>query len=177
MTDEQLIPFREELSKVPKFQWVKTDKAGRVVHFKDVIYHNNMMLVEFDDGTRVNYDLLGDAVMKIADDAMLLDIQPETIPLVQQNIPISTAPQVSIGKRVGTPIQELLKKQKPNLIPIKISLELNLPSVSLYKVLAQSFDKADEEIVEYIVDDLDVPLIKEAVKKSIAKFYSEDNGQ
>lgn len=182
MTDEQLAVYKMELANVPKFQWLKTDKAGQVTYYKDVISVNNMVLVEFTDGSRVNYDLLGDAVMKIESDEMLLDIATESVDQMSQyNVPVSNAPAptVSIGKpqpqKPSSPIHALLEKQKSNPVPIEFSIDLNLPPVSLYNVLSQSFDNADEEIVEFIVAELDINKIKEAVKDAILNFY-KNNG-
>lgn len=177
MTEEQLIPYWEELSAVPKFQWVKTDKAGQVCEFKGVSHQNGMILVEFTDGTRVNYDLLGDAVMKILDDSMLLEINGS--PVQQAPVPAKAAPigNVSIGKtQEENPIHALLKKQKDNPVPIEITVHMNLPPVALYGVLSSSFDNADEEIVDYVVSGIDVTKIKEAVKEAIINFYKDNNG-
>lgn len=175
MTEEQLAPLREELAAVPKFQWVKTDKAGRVTEFKDVVVVNGMILVEFTDGTRVKYDMLGDAVMRIQDDSMLLNIAPD--PVANHGVPINNAtPHVSIGTpKPKSPIHALLEKQKSNPVPVEISIEMNLPPVSLYKVLSQSFDNADDDIVEFIVADLDVPMIRDAVRRAITNFYTGTN--
>jgi len=179
MTEQDLIPLREELSAVPKFQWVKTDKAGRIVKFKDVVEVNGMVLVEFDDGTRVKYDMLGDAVMKIQDDTMLLNIEPDPvsshgIPINGPASPVISNVNIGMAKPPASPIHALLEKQKDNPVPVDISIELNLPPVSLYKVLSQSFENADDDIVDYIVADLDVPQIKEAVRSAIANFYKEN---
>lgn len=175
MNADQLAPIKEELQSVPKFQWVKTEKTGHVVQFKDVVYSNGMILVEFNDGSRVNYDLLGDVVIKVEDDAMLLDLGTTEVQHTQVN-------QVNIGKpkqvhqtSSDTPVQALLRKQKPNVVPVEISIQLNLPSVSLYKVLSQSFENADDEIVQFIVADLDIQVIKDAVKEAILNFYHNDN--
>jgi hypothetical protein len=181
MTDEQLAVYKMELSNVPKFQWLKTDKAGQVTYYKDVISVNNMVLVEFTDGSRVNYDLLGDAVMKIESDEMLLDIATESVDQMSQyNVPVhnAPAPTVSIGKpqpqKSYSPIHALLEKQKSNPVPIEFSIDLNLPPVSLYNVLSQSFENADEEIVEFIVAELDINKIKDAVKDAILNFYKSN---
>ena len=182
MTDEQLAAYKMELSNVPKFQWLKTDKAGQVTYYKDVVSVNNMVLVEFTDGSRVNYDLLGDAVMKIESDDMLLDIATDSVnQMSQYNVPVhnAPAPTVSIGKpqqhqKQMKPIHALLEKQKSNPVPIEFSIDLNLPPVSLYNVLSQSFENADEDVVEFIVADLDIDKIKEAVKDAILNFYKSN---
>ena len=179
MTEQDLMPLREELSKIPKFQWVKTDKAGRVTEFRDVVLVNDMILVEFTDGSRVKYDMLGDAVMKIQDDTMLLDINNDIVPADPQSLH-TPAPTVSIGtprpQQNANPVHALLAKQKTNPVPVEISIEMNLPPLSLYKVLSQSFDNADSDIVDFIVQDLDVPMIREAVREAITNFYTQHNG-
>lgn len=178
MTEQDLLPLREELSKVPKFQWIKTDKVGRVTEFKDVVLVNDMVLIEFKDGSRVKYDMLGDAVMKIQDDSMLLDLS--SAPVTEQSIH-TPPPTVSIGtpkpQQLANPVHALLAKQKTNPVPVEISIEMNLPPVSLYKVLSQSFDNADNDIVDFIVADLDVPMIREAVREAITNFYKQNNGE
>lgn len=170
MTQEQLEPIREDLRTVPKFQWIKTENMGKVVHFKDVSEVNGMILVEFDDGSRVNMDMIGEVVLKVYNDSEILEMTPE-----EQYTP--NTPTVNIKKAQqqykDSPIQTLLRKQKPNMMNMEISIELNLPSHELYKVLSTSFDNADEEIVEFIVADLDVPLIKDAVRNAIKAYYQQ----
>lgn len=177
MTPAQLEPFKEELSVVPKFQWVKSDKAGTISYYKDVVFFNSMILVEFTDGSRVNYDMLGDVVMKVMNDSDLLEVSNDTHTAIEMG---GGSPKVNIHKGQATktqpkesPIQNLLKKQKQNPVCIDISIELNVPSPELYKVICSSFDNAEDEIVEFIVADLDLPLIKAAVQDAVKKYYSE----
>lgn len=192
MTDDQIISvIRDEMSQVPKFQWVKTHRAGEISMFRDVTVVDGSPYIEFQDGSRIKHDMVGDVVMKVADDSMLLDIGPggmdPTISSVdediyapipgQPNAPLRPGqqPNVNIGMpqpKPESPIHSLLKKQKAEPVPIEISVNLKLPPVELYKVLSSSFDNADEEIVEFVVADLDVPMIKQAVKDAITQFYT-----
>lgn len=174
MTDEQLLPYWEELSAVPKFQWIKTERAGLVSYFQGVTHQNGMVLIEFADGSRVNYDMLGDAVMKIYDDTMLLDLGDEAV--VQQPRPQhrTQVGPVSIGQpaQKENPIHQLLNKQKENPVGISIEIQLNLPPAQLYAVLSSSFENAEDEIVDYVVQGIDVPAIKDAVRRAILNHYN-----
>jgi hypothetical protein len=173
MTEAYLANINEELSNIPKFQWIKTDRAGTISYFKSIIAMDETVFVEFKDGSRIKYELLGDIVMRIYDDSMLLHIENVSAPI---NSPL----QVQIGKPAVTnnsnPVYALLSKQKVNMVPIEISVELNLPAISLYKVLSQSFEEADNDIVEFIIADLDITKIRAAVRTAITNFYENTNG-
>jgi hypothetical protein len=74
------------------------------------------------------------------------------------------------------PITSLLEKQKPNWVEVDIKLKLNLPSKSLYNVLTTSFEDADSEIIEFVVRDLDLEIIKESLRINIKEIYKGTNG-
>lgn len=73
-----------------------------------------------------------------------------------------------------SPIRSLLQKQKPNWIDVSFKLKLNLPSKNLYDVLNGSFEGADEEIINFVVDDMDLDIIKEALRKNIREIYKKN---
>lgn len=172
---EKIESLRTELSEVPKFQWIKTERLGEISYYKDVVDVNGTVFVEFNDGSRVNYNLLGDVVLKITDDSMLIDAAldlPSNAPTHVNGVSINKTAKTAVN---DSPIRALLKKQKPNPVGIDISIELNLPSVNLYNVLNQSFENANAEIVDFIVADLDINVIKDAVKDAILKFYQQED--
>jgi hypothetical protein len=74
------------------------------------------------------------------------------------------------------PITSLLEKQKPNWVEVGIKLKLNLPTKSLYNVLTSSFEDADREIIEFVVNDLDLEIIKESLRINIREIYKGTNG-
>jgi hypothetical protein len=74
-----------------------------------------------------------------------------------------------------TPIHKLLKKQKPNWVDINISIKLNLPTKDLYTVLINSFEGAEDEIAEYVVEGVEIEDIKKALSESIKNaFYGKE---
>ena len=173
MTPEQLQSLRETLSAVPVYQWVKTERTGTVCHFQDITEDDGLLFVEFSDGSRVNYNLLDEMLVKLTSEAeaMQLGGDPITLDTPLNSIgkaTIRNGPQATVKEN---PIHTLLKKQKPNKVGVDISLDLNMPPKDLYKVLEGSFDNAQEEIVEFIVADINIENIRTAVKDAIKKFY------
>jgi hypothetical protein len=55
-----------------------------------------------------------------------------------------------------------------------IELTLSLPSIDLYRVLKESFDNGEENILSYIVDNIDTTDIKEAIKESLRVMYNQN---
>ena len=57
--------------------------------------------------------------------------------------------------------------------PVYIEMELNvsLPSKSLFNVIKESFENGDEKLLDYIVQDIDVSSIKEAIRASLSNMY------
>jgi hypothetical protein len=75
------------------------------------------------------------------------------------------------------PIVSLLQKQKPNWVEVSINLKLNLPTKNLYNVLSSSFDDAEDEIIEFVVRDLDIEVIKDSLRINIKDIYKGNGAQ
>ena len=54
---------------------------------------------------------------------------------------------------------------------VSIKLKLNLPSKELYGVLSTSFEDADKEIIEFVLDGVDIEDIKASLAQSIRSNY------
>ena len=76
-----------------------------------------------------------------------------------------------------SPIYKLLKKQKKNLIEVSIKIKLNLPPKELYGVLLSSFEDAEKEIIDFVLDGVDIDNIKSSLADSIKKSYYADSGK
>jgi hypothetical protein len=68
-----------------------------------------------------------------------------------------------------------LEKQKPNWVEVGIKLKLNLPTKSLYNILTSSFEDADTEIIEFVVNDLDIEIIKDSLRQNIREIYKANH--
>lgn len=169
---QKIQSIKDDLAKYSKFQWIKTENQGNIVEFKDVVESGNLIFVEFNDGTRCNFGLLDEYILKVSGDTELLDFSKETQTDQKKNMSATA----SIGKKnaIVNPIHALLNKQKPNVVGIEIAMEINIPPLELYKVICESFDNAEDEIINYIVSGLDVDVIRSSVKEAIKKFYNSD---
>jgi hypothetical protein len=98
-------------------------------------------------------------------------------PVSHNNLPVRNV-MLSESKakvpNLENPIVSLLQKQKPNWVEVGINLKLNLPTKNLYNVLTTSFEDAEEEIIEFVVRDLDIELIKESLRINIKDIYKSN---
>lgn len=166
--DKELSPFI--------YKWTKGDNDGEICEYKNLYKDptTGIIWINFKEGNRINYLLLND---------FMLQIEPSSIKqgAIEQvaNIPMRNV-MVSDNKAKVTlhdnPIVSLLQKQKPNWVEVGINLKLNLPTKSLYNVLSSSFEDAENEIIEFVVRDLDIELIKDSLRINIKDIYNKGNG-
>lgn len=175
---DKIEELKDRLSGYAKYQWLKTERAGTVTEFLNVaIEQDGSVMVEFMDGSRCKYELLNEFLLKTNNPNELLDVESPVL-VDQQQSSKAKIGNASIRNGItatvqvqDNPIHTLLKKQKPNPVNVDISIEMNIPSSELYNVICQSFDNADEEIVNYIVSGLDIETIKASVKTAIQQYY------
>lgn len=182
LTDKTLPELKEELSQ-KDFQWIKGDKMGNIEGFKDIVSDEitGMTFVEFVSGGRINLELLNEYMDMFA--ASKVDYSNSHIPIPQPEIPAiqqttqakvqKIQPQVSAIELEESPIYTLLKKQKENWVNVNITLKLNLPSKSLYNVLISSFDGAENEVIDYVTEGIDIEDIRAALGESISSYYEQ----
>lgn len=168
LLDKELSPF--------VYKWTKGDNDGEICEYENLFKDptTGIIWINFRGGSRINYLLLNDFMLQIEPSA----IKQGAIEQVA-NIPIRNV-MLSDNKAKVTlpdnPIVSLLQKQKPNWVEVGINLKLNLPTKSLYNVLNSSFDDAEDEIIEFVVKDLDIELIKDSLRINIKDIYNKGNG-
>lgn len=158
-----------------EFQWVKGDYASSSERFKSVSSDGENKFMIFMSGRRINVDLL--------DEFMIYFPAPPEQPRQQHPSPQKNSSVTAIvydeqnlsnGKE-DSPIYKLLKKQKKNSVEVAIKLKLNLPSKDLFSVLSSSFEDAEKEIINFVLDGVDIEDIKLALAESIKKSYYLQN--
>lgn len=177
---EQNIEDIKERFKSSEFQWIKGDYLSSTEDYKNVISNGDAIFIEFLSGRRINLDLLEEYMV-------YFPAQPKIAPQIQQPQIQHTAHNQTAKKdstvtsivydeqlknhNEDSPIYKLLRKQKKNLVEVSIKLKLNLPSKELYGVLSTSFDDADKEIIEFVLDGVDMEDIKASLAQSIRSNY------
>ncbi len=164
--DRELKPFL--------YKWTKGDNAGTVCEYESVFKDptTGIIWINFKGGTRINYGLLNEYMMRIDSSSIV-----HNEPVVQNSLPIKNVMLSESKSKVPdleNPIVSLLQKQKPNWVEVGINLKLNLPTKSLYNVLSTSFEDAEEEIIEFVVRDLDIEIIKESLRINIKDIYKSN---
>jgi hypothetical protein len=176
MLDKELKPFF--------YKWTKGDNNGQVCEYESVFKDpaSGIIWINFKGGTRINYSIMSEYMIEIdpiPQNNTTNQLQPITkaqnsrIP-VQEQYPVKNvmlADSSNTKSVEENPIVSLLQKQKPNWVEVGIKLKLNLPTKNLYNVLTSSFEDAENEIIEFVVNDLDLEIIKESLRINIKEIY------
>ena len=165
--DKELKPFL--------YKWTKGDNSGTVCEYESVFKDptTGIIWINFKGGTRINYALLNEYMMQI-DASSIVHNEPVS---QNNNLPVKNVMLSESKAKVPdleNPIVSLLQKQKTNWVEVGINLKLNLPTKNLYNVLTSSFDDAEEEIIEFVVRDLDIEIIKESLRINIKDIYKSN---
>jgi hypothetical protein len=74
------------------------------------------------------------------------------------------------------PVFILMSKAKKNDSEISMNITVSLPPKNLYDIAKESFDAGDKKFVEYIIQNITVDEIKEALKVAITEMYEKQSG-
>ena len=176
---EQLSNIREDLSKIKEFQWIKGDNVGQITMFQDVVQDDDIVFVTFTNNTRCNISLLDEYVLKLGIGDKPLEISSDMQAAIEQSSDqINTAVVGPAKMKSNTvisnnPIHELLKKRKTNLMGISIDLELNVPPKELLVILEDSFDNAEDDVVNFVLSSINTEDIKKSVKSALSEYYKK----
>jgi len=166
--DKELSPF--------VYKWTKGDNDGEICEYENLFKDptSGIIWINFKGGSRINYLLLNDFMLQIEPSAIKQEAIEQLASLPMRNVMLSdNKSKVTLP---DNPIVSLLHKQKANWVEVGINLKLNLPTKNLYNVLTSSFEDAEEEIIEFVVRDLDIELIKDSLRINIKDIYNKANG-
>ena len=168
LLDKELSPF--------VYKWTKGDNDGEICEYENLFKDptTGIIWINFKGGSRINYLLLNDFMLQIEPTAVKQGAIEQVANMPVRNVMLSdNKAKVTLP---DNPIVSLLEKQKPNWVEVGINLKLNLPTKSLYNVLNSSFEDAENEIIEFVVKDLDIELIKDSLRINIKDIYNKGNG-
>ena len=86
--------------------------------------------------------------------------------------PAPTPKQPEVPSYKSDPVYLMLDKSKKFDTEVTIDLLMSLPKKSLYEVIDDSFEDGGKKMVEFIVKELDVEKIKEAIQVSLEANYN-----
>jgi hypothetical protein len=158
------------------FQWIKGENLMNVVHYKNIVQQDDQFFICFSDGTRINYEILEEYMTWFPSQRKEVKPQPQvTQPTTQSQASVSSikfgdSPNV-ISEASQSPIYNLLARQKKKPVEIELKIKVPLPSKDLFNVLTSSFDDAETEIIQFIIDSIDIDDIRNTLSKSIRENY------
>jgi hypothetical protein len=158
------------------FQWIKGDDALSIETFKSMSLNGETAFIEFTSGKRINLDLLEEFMTYFpsqpkAPEPIAIETVTHQEPRVSRVTEVVYQDHSSGMSDVDSPIYKLLRKQKKNIVEVSIKMKLNLPPKELYGVLSTSFEDADNEIINFVLDGVDIDDIKASLAESIKKSY------
>jgi len=158
------------------FQWIKGENMMNIVHYNKIVQQDDQFFICFSDGTRINYEILEEYMTWFP--SPIKEVKPQqqvTQPTTQSQASVSSikfgdSPNV-ISEASQSPIYNLLARQKKKPVEIELKIKVPLPSKDLFNVLTSSFDDAETEIIQFIIDSIDIDDIRNTLSKSIRENY------
>lgn len=156
------------------FQWIKGENLMDVVVFDSVTQQEDQFYIHFKGGTRINYSILEEYMTWFP--SQRIEPKPAPAPVAQSQASVSSikfgdSGTVTISQASQSPIYNLLARQKKKPVEIELKIKVPLPSKDLFNVLTSSFDDAENEIVQFIIDSIDIDDIRNTLSKSIRENY------
>ena len=155
------------------FQWIKGENLMNVVSFDIVTQQDDEFYIHFKGGSRINYNILEEYMTWYP--SQRIEPRPAPTPVPQSQASVSSIKFGDGGSAVNeasqSPIYNLLARQKKKPVEIEFKIKVPLPSKDLFNVLTSSFDDAENEIVQFIIDSIDIDDIRNTLSKSIRENY------
>ena len=157
------------------FQWIKGENLMNVVSFDAVTHQDDQFYIHFKGGSRINYSILEEYMTWYPTQRVEPRPAPASTPAPQSQASVSSIKFGDTGAIVTeasqSPIYNLLARQKKKPVEIELKIKVPLPSKDLFNVLTSSFDDAENEIVQFIIDSIDIDDIRNTLSKSIRENY------
>lgn len=107
-------------------------------------------------------------------------IPPKPTPATVSNFGVISQPTQQVYQepeivksKVNTedPVYIMMSKSKKVDKQFEMSLTVSMPPKNLYDVVKESFDEGGQKLIEYIIENIDINDIKEALKIAITEMY------
>jgi len=156
------------------FQWVKGDNFMEIESFESVVDTGGEFFINFKSGRRINHALLEEYLTWFPSPQKKEVVNPPQTVQQKQTEITSVKFMDSQNQVYGSsdyPIYKILARQKKKDVEIGINIKVPLPSKDLFNVLVSSFDDAENEIIQFIIDSIDLEEIRKTLSRSIRENY------
>jgi hypothetical protein len=158
------------------FQWVKGENMMDIENFQKVSQSGDDFFIEFKSGRRIKYSLLEEYLTWFPSVTVVTQAPPveSPTPVNVKQAEVTSIKYQEVSEKNGvpeSPIYSLLARQKKKDVEIGINIKVPLPSKDLFNVLISSFDDAENEIIQFIIDSIDLEEIRSTLSRSIRENY------
>jgi hypothetical protein len=175
MEETQLTMSEENKNKkeVVKYQWVKGDRFGDIVIASE--NQEDTKWLYFNDGTRINPELVDEFLLKIEKPNQIFDISNlgQNIP---NNKPVDTVTETPIPINEPTIMGKMIiKMSKKNVVNVPVQININIPTGDLYNILSGGMEEEDlnEEILAVALQQIEINNLQAYIKENVSQFLTE----
>jgi hypothetical protein len=173
------------MSNIKTFQWLKGERAGEFVKWDGTIKEDGPLnFLIFTDGSRGNEDLLNDFFIEVpsenepfyitekmerqyAQDVQTLNNHLHNSHELKQQDPFPIPGNFEANSKPDSAIGKLLKDSKKTKSSIGISIVVDIPPVDLMKVLSDSYEDGEKQVLDYLSSSLNTEDIKRQIAHQI----------
>jgi hypothetical protein len=158
------------------YQWLKGDKVGVITEWEgDIVTDDGINYLVFKDGSRANESLLGDYFIEIPNrDEPFIDTFATNYLPRDNNPPLTRVadsfPNPGNFEAANQPVSaiaKLLNDSKKSKTTLKLTIIADIPPTDLMKVLSESYDDGEKQVLDYLSANVDVSDIKNQIAKQI----------
>ena len=173
------------MSDIKTYQWLKGERAGDFVKWDGtIIQDGSVNYLQFADGSLGNEELLNDFFIEVPSEnepfyiteAMEKQYSKDRVDFdMKLNNSHELKQQDSFpepGNFGGYPKQEsaigkLLKDSKKTKITLTVPIVVDVPPAELMKVLSDSYEDGESQILDYLSNSLNCDIIKHSIASQI----------
>ena len=161
-----------------RYQWTVGEKIGTVEILNSEVETAGIVWLVFESGNRCNKSLVKSYMYALGENEPALQITANFDEVRNQNsggvdpaAGLDGNTNKSVQKNQKSPLRILLEKQaENNEQQMAFTINVKLPKPEVYSILRDSFENADEELTNMLIQETDIKQIKEQLKDKIELF-------
>jgi len=164
------------------FQWLKGDKASEFVKWDgEIVNDDGINYMVFLDGSRANEELINNFFIEVPSENEPFFIKefasaqpgqqthhPFSSLGVERNPPLQRVEHIPTGSPEWvSPVGKLLTDSKKTKSTVNVAIVVDIPPVDLMKVLSDSYDDGEKQVLEYLAGTISTEDIRRQIAHQI----------
>jgi len=159
----------ETASKQKTFQWIKGDYEGKISTVVDTFIEDNIEFLVFEDGSQCNSALIGEYIINIpeGESPRIPVVTNQELHQKRQAEPVLKEYKEAAVDKLTHPVHDLLKISKKKKTKLEISIDIDMPSDELIRIINDSYENGDDIIGEYLVSAINQQIIMSQIENLV----------